>query len=140
MVHSHPEWTTLLVINTNNFALNQEHGARLTIRVYLPYSLICKLNTIRKQKRKYKGYNRVDQSYKNLSNSILHFILPPHYFPFWVFLDKVLEDLEKVHEANQGKYFIFLLNASGNEADDPSSLKKTPKQKQTQAIFLKKKK
>lgn len=72
------------------------------MRVYVPYSLICKLNTIKKRNTR----STIEWSNHTKSQQFCFtFHMPPHDFPFRVFQDKVLEDLEKSHKAKQGEYF-----------------------------------
>lgn len=105
--------------------LNQEHGGRLTVRVYVPYSLICKLNRIRKQKRNTRNTIELTNYTKSQQYATTSFCFQS--FPG-----------QGAGEGKQGQLGgIFLLSASGNEADDPRSLKTKTKQKQTQAIFQK---
>lgn len=112
--------------------LNQEHGGRLTIRVSVPYSLICKLNPMRKQKRNTRNTTELINHTKSLQ-FYFTFNLPPHYFPSRIFPGQGAGGLGEGTQSHPGG--VFLLSASGNEADDPMSLKN--KQKQTQAIFQK---
>lgn len=107
--------------------LNQEHGGRLTIRVHVPYSLICKLNTIRKQKRNTRNTIELTNHTKS-QNSTLHFIC--HHIIF-------LSEFSWTRCWRTWRRYtgaIFLLSASGNEADDPRSLKKQNKNKPKQSF------
>lgn len=110
--------------------LNQEQGGRLTIRVYVPYSLNCKLNTIRKQKRNTR--NTIELTNHTKSQQFYFTFNIPHYFPSRVFPGQGAGGLGEGTQGQPGG--IFLLSASGNETDDPMSLKNKTK---TQAIFEK---
>lgn len=104
--------------------LNQEHGGRLTIRVYVPYSLICKLNPIRKQKRSTRNTTELINHTKS-QQFYFTFNRPPHYFPSRVFPGQGAGGLGEGTQSHPGGG--FLLSASGNEADDPMSLKNKTK-------------
>lgn len=85
--------------------LNQEDEGRLTIRVCVPYSLICKFNRIRKQKRNTRSTIELT-NYTKSYQFYFTFHMPLHYFALKVFLDKVLEDLAQVYNADNGNIFM----------------------------------
>lgn len=114
--------------------LNQEHGGTLTIRVYVPHSLICKLNTIRKQKRNTRNTTELTKHTKS-QQFYFAFNMPPHYLPSRVFPGQGAGGLGKGTQGQTGE--IFLLSASGNEVDDPKSLKNKQNKNKPKQSFKK---